>query len=149
MTTIRNTPRSEAGPRVNSSPPEAQRTGEVPPALVLQEVGHLLERLGVCLRILPPGFGLWRARMHPEGEVLATASDLGTASREHAKQANRMSPAGIPMFYGAIERDAAIREVAVRSENKLATSGRFETSRPCIVVDFTRLPETPSMFDPE
>jgi len=128
---------------------EAQRTGEVPPAMVLQEVGHLLERLGVCVRILPPGFGLWRARAHTEGQILATASDLGTAPREHATQANRMSPAGISMFYGAIEQATAIREVAVRSKNKLATSGRFKTSRSCTVVDFTRLPETPSMFDPE
>ena len=135
--------------RENVDLDEAQRTGEVPPALVLQEVGNLLVRLGVCVDILPAGFELWRARTHMEGQLLTSAKDLGTAERRYSKQANRMSPAGIPMFYGATEPATAIQEVAVRSEDNLVTAGRFEMSRPCTVVDFTRLPATPSIFDPE
>jgi hypothetical protein len=123
---------------------EAEMTGEIPPALVLQEIGKLLERLNLAIRTLPAGYRLWRARTHHAEVDLGTASELGTAPREYAKQANRMTPAGIPMFYGASEADTAIREVAVRSTDTWATAGCFETSKPCVVVDFTKLPETPA-----
>jgi len=62
-----------------------------------------------------------------------------------------MSPAGISMFYGAENPATAIQEVAVRADgkHKWVTVGAFETSGPCVVVDFTCLPTVPSMFDPE
>lgn len=122
--------------------------GEVPPALILDEVGRLIGQLDV-LRTLPAGYRLWRARTHDDSGILRTAAELGTAPREHAKQANRMSPAGISMFYGAEDVATAIQEVAVRTEDDWVTFGLFETSKECTVVDFTNLRPVPSMFDPE
>jgi hypothetical protein len=59
-----------------------------------------------------------------------------------------MSPAGIPMFYGATDPDTAFAETAAHSDRPGATAGAFMTSRPCLVVDFTRLLAVPSTFDP-
>jgi hypothetical protein len=124
--------------------------GEIPASRILDELGTLIESLGL-LRELPAGYRLWRARLHRLPTVSWGASDLGTAPREYATQANRMSPAGIPMFYGAKNPATAIQEVAIRvgEKDKWVTVGAFETSQPCTVVDFTDLPPVPSMFDPE
>ncbi|MEU2113849.1 HEPN-associated N-terminal domain-containing protein [Streptomyces sp. NPDC019507] len=120
--------------------------GEVSAARILDHVGDLVDRLGL-VKELPAGTRLWRALTHEEPQVDWNARRLGTAPRQHARQANRMSPAGIPMFYGALDADTAVQETALRSEEPWATSAVFETSRPCTVVDFTDLPPVPSLFD--
>jgi hypothetical protein len=124
--------------------------GDIPASHILDELGKLIVALDL-VHEEPAGHRIWRARTHPGPSVAWGASDLGTAPRERATQANRMSPAGIPMFYGAEDPATAIQEVAVRAaeEHDWVTVGAFETSLPCVVVDFTSLPTVPSMFDPE
>ncbi|MFI0469168.1 HEPN-associated N-terminal domain-containing protein [Saccharopolyspora sp. 5N102] len=131
---------------------ELRDYGEVPPGKILHDVGMLLDRLGV-VRTLPAGSTVWRAQTH-EGDTLTpapSAGRLGTAKREHAKQPNRMSPAGIPMFYGAMDLDTAIAEVAIHAPKGRdnVTVGRFSLSNDVTVVDFTALPATSSIFDPQ
>jgi hypothetical protein len=130
---------------------ELRGYGEVPPGKIIHDIGQLLEQLGM-VRVLPAASAVWRAQTH-EGSVLqpaASAGRLGTGKREHAKQPNRMSPAGIPMFYGAMDLDTAIVEVAVHAaaDRDHVTVGRFSLSSDVTVVDFTALPTTPSVFDP-
>jgi len=129
---------------------QARWTGEILATHILDELGELIDDLGL-LRPLPAGHRLWRARQHPLPTIAWGASALGTAPRERATQANRMSPAGIPMFYGAENPETAIQEITVRAseKDKWVTVGAFETSQPSTVVDFTNLPATPSMFDLE
>lgn len=129
---------------------ELQRgVGEISPAQILETVGQLIDQVGI-LGSLPPGYKMWRAQIHREEEIPRTARRLGTAPRESSTQANRMSPAGIPMFYGSEDRNTAIREVAVRADaNARVTVGQFETSRESAVIDFTRIPPIVSFFDPE
>lgn len=134
---------------LNTDDEEDASTGEVPPARILSEVGELIERLDGMLRPLRAGEGFWRARAHKARERVGNAKDLGTVPRARAKQANRMSPAGIPMFYGSQDPATAIEEVAYGAKRKHITAGRFVTSRECTVVDFTALPPVPSVFDPE
>jgi hypothetical protein len=124
--------------------------GEIPASRILDELGDLIETLEL-LRELPTSYRLWRARLHSAPTVTWGASDLGTAPREYATLANRMSPAGIPMFYGSENPATAIQEVAVRAgeEDRWVTAGAFETSQPGVVVDLTNLPAVPSMFDSE
>jgi len=128
---------------------EMRWTGEIPASRILDELGGLIETLDL-VRDLPAGYRLWRARVH-SCPAVSEASELGTAPREFATRANRMNPAGIPMFYGAQNIETAVREAAVHAdeEDRWVTVGAFETSRPCTVVDFTNLPEVPSMFDLE
>ncbi|MFK4687234.1 HEPN-associated N-terminal domain-containing protein [Streptomyces pristinaespiralis] len=120
--------------------------GEVSASRILDHVGDLINRLGL-VKELPVGTRLWRALTHNEPQVDWNARRLGTAPREHARQANRMSPAGIPMFYGAVDAETAVQETALRSEESWATAAVFETSAPCTVVDFIDLPPVPSLYD--
>jgi hypothetical protein len=120
--------------------------GEVSAARILDHVGDIVDRLGL-VKELPVGTRLWRALTHDEPQVDWAAQRLGTAPRQYARQANRMSPAGIPMFYGAIDVETAVQETSLRSEEPWATAAAFETSSPCNVVDFTDLPPVPSLFD--
>lgn len=134
--------------RKDSDEKQVYAVGEVPPTMILDEVGRLIEQLDM-LRTLPAGYRFWRARTHDAGGIPPTATELGTAPRQHAKQANRMSPAGISMFYGAEDAATAVQEVAVRTKDDWVTVGLFETSKECVVADFTNLRPVPSMFEPE
>lgn len=80
-----------------------------------------------------------------------SARDLGTPRIEHSKQANRMSPAGIPMFYGASDSDTAIRETLGRATATHVTAAAFAVGRTLSVIDLTnaKLPLIPSQFDIE
>lgn len=131
-------------------PEERWRTGEIPPALILDEIGRVIKRLGILIRTLPAGHAMWRARAHKTATGYSTAADLGTAPREQAR-ANRMSPAGIGMFYGAEDAETAIAEVAAYVQDGYGwiTVGEFQTSRPVNVVDFTNLPKNVNMFHPD
>lgn len=126
--------------------------GEVPPGRVLYSIGSILDELGL-IRELRATTAIWRAQTHrdPELESPVTAGRLGTAPRTHAKQANRMSPAGIPMFYGAEESATAIAEVTrhLAAGKDHVTVGAFTSTEPINVVDFTSLPKSISIFDPD
>lgn len=121
--------------------------GEISPSRILVEIGRYLDQVGV-IREIPAGTKFWRATMHGE-PIDLTAARLGTAPRKYAKQANRMSPAGIPMFYGADSLETAVKEVVVRSTEIHVTAAQFATTHPCVVADFTSLIPAPSQFDPE
>lgn len=122
--------------------------GEIPAADILQALGEIIPEAGL-VRELAPGQRLWRARAHSVDESPRTARELGTALPEQACHPNRMSSAGIPLFYGADSRRTAIDEVArhVTDRGMRVTSAAFETTRPCTVVDFTQLAPEPTIFD--
>lgn len=59
-----------------------------------------------------------------------------------------MAPAGVPMFYAALDEQTALAEA--RDANPKATAlsaGRFELRRPLLVVDLSTTPDVPSLFD--
>lgn len=122
--------------------------GEISPARILDQVGRLIEQLNL-VRLLPSGYRIWRARTHDTPAIKHVASKLGTASRKHALWANRMSPAGIPMFYGSTDARTARAEVTFESERAHVTWCQFELTADLPVVDLTQIPAEPSMFDPE
>lgn len=96
------------------------------------------------LRTLPAGTTLVRARPHQEDEAYDTAKDLGPPPEEWAVHANRMSPAGIPMFYGSDMEETALAEI---DQSGFATVAIFKTLKPFQVLDLTRIPAVPSLFD--
>lgn len=122
--------------------------GEVSAADILATLGGLLPQAGL-VRQIPAGHRLWRARLHQAPRQDWSAAFLGTALPEQAVHPNRMSPAGIPLFYGADSPATAIQEVARHTKNSthLITYAAFATTRPCTVVDFTRLGPVPTIFD--
>ncbi|MEU8135338.1 RES domain-containing protein [Streptodolium elevatio] len=121
--------------------------GEIPPADILREIGGIIAQLDL-IRTIPPDHELWRARWHHPDERVATAKALGTLPERLSTRSNRMSPAGIPMFYGATSADTARAEaVAAPAPGASLTVGAFRVSRPATVVDLTKLAPVPSPLD--
>ena len=94
---------------------------------------------------LPAGSQLMRARWEGDGPLLTTPKELGPPPVEKATQFNRMSPAGIPMFYACEDEKTALRETA-SGPGKFAV-GRFETLKPVIILNLTGIPPIPSLFE--
>jgi RES domain-containing protein len=113
------------------------------PTEVLQEIEQLVGELALATST-PEGHVFARARRCDPPKDYKTAAELGAPPTEKAIYANRMSPAGIPMFYGAEETDTAVAEIADGPGDYAI--GMFETVRELRLLDLTELPETPSYF---
>lgn len=107
----------------------------------LRMIGQLCFESGLIVD-LPAGSGLFRARA---SKHILKVQELGPPPKELASQSNRMSPAGIVMFYGSDDPETALRETAQKSGS--FALGQFETRRAAQILDLTRLPPIPSPFD--
>ena len=113
------------------------------PGEVLDKLFQDAERYDL-FQVLPPDSKLFRVRLQKAGNELTTAQDLGPPPKGLAKQSNRMSPPGIPMFYACDDPETALRETA-NEEGAFAISC-FETRRPATILDLTDIPPVPSLF---
>jgi hypothetical protein len=124
--------------------------GELQPNQMLAGLGTLVAA-GQLVRDLPAGANLHRGRLHSRGlrERPATGKALGTPPIEFARLSNRMSPNGIPMFYGAFDADTAVAETIAPGwdAGEDLTAAEFVSQRPLRVVDLTDLPSMPSLYD--
>ncbi len=111
---------------------------------MLRELAELINRYGLVAE-LAEGTVLHRIRVHRADQAPAAARELGTPPEKHASQ-SRMSPAGIPMFYGATDQATAHAET-VTDDTEAATAATFTTTRAARIVDLDRLPRVPSLFD--
>lgn len=92
---------------------------------------------------------LFRARMstsESEASQWRHAGDLGPPPPEWAA-ANRMSPAGISIFYGSTDRATAIAEAGAHAAHRFVVTGEFTPTRDLQLIDLTNLPDLPSIFD--
>ena len=117
---------------------------------MLQNLGKLIAEHGLY-RELRAGESWLRARpVKKRTADYMTAKDLG-APPSYKAQPNRMSPAGIPMFYASKNEQTSIEEALGASSregaDRDAMVARFETTREGLVVDLTDIPPTPSLFD--
>ena len=122
----------------------------IPPGRMLEAIGRLL--LEHCrVRSLPKDAQVFRARVHGPQDLPTTPTALGPPPREAANMPNRMSPAGIPMFYGAFTPTTARRETfdPSRGAGRLVTIATFATARTLLMLDLTDLPPVPGQFDHE
>ncbi|WP_406496141.1 RES family NAD+ phosphorylase [Streptomyces sp. NBC_01604] len=101
------------------------------------------------IRTVEPGEKIWRGRMRAD-DVLPRyrATDIGSAPPERAAE-NRMSRAGVSLFYGSADSDTAVVEISARDDRPFAAVAAFEVTRPIRVVDLVDIPEPPSRFDRE
>ena len=101
------------------------------------------------VRDLTAGTVMFRGRMVAslDDGAAFTSVSLGPAPNEKAA-ANRMSPAGISMFYGSEQLDTAVAEIAAHDaqQREYAVVGGFELLRDVRVVDLVDI-EVPSVFD--
>jgi hypothetical protein len=115
---------------------------------------ELFERLAKVVRRIPNARAeiagdevLYRGRMTADIPDLTTytGAKLGSPP-EGSASANRMSPAGISMFYGGSDVDTVIAEIAAHSGHRYAVVVGFRVTRPIQIVDLTALPDLPSIF---
>lgn len=123
---------------------------EMNPVDILEALGRVVQDLNL-IDTVPAGTTIYRARIVSQNEFLRTAKDLGPPPSHLANLANRMSPVGIPMFYGAFDVETAIREIYTpggESAEKGAL-GEFSAVRDLRIVDLSESFFIPSLFDPK
>jgi len=109
--------------------------------------GKLLEY--VTVTSLPTGTTVYRVRPHDGNTRFTLAKDLAPPPEDRAIHANRMSPAGIPMFYGSFDAETAVAETRNPKDDFAGTVGAFSVVKELKLLDLTTLPEVPSLFDPK
>lgn len=123
---------------------------KTPPGEMLNKLGEIFREFNLFIE-LPLATDLFRVRVVEKHCRPSTAAELGTAPPEKAIYPNRMSPAGIPMFYGALDEVTAAVETYNPQEKDDChlVVARFRNTRPLNLLDLTNLPPVPSIFDEE
>lgn len=119
-----------------------------PVGQMLAQIGKRIQDAGL-IKEMASGNYIWRVRIHDPEIVLLEDHELSPPPRERATQANRMSPAGVVMFYGAEDFDTACVETVEpqRSNGKRVTGALFRTLREMRILDLVELPSVPSFFE--
>jgi hypothetical protein len=119
--------------------------GLLSPGEIFAELTRWIREFGLIVDV-PSGGRFLRARYEKYGETLAKPSELGPPRRELATQPNRMSPPGIVMLYASDDAGTALRETANGPGTFVV--GEFETEKLIRVLDLTKIPDVPSLFEP-
>lgn len=120
----------------------------LPPSQMLDTLASVIKTSGDgFIKILEPTEDLIRIRIGPD--AYGTAGEIGPPPIEYATQSNRMSPAGVPMFYGAFDAQTAQAETFDPSAHvgQTMSIGTFRPLRPLRVLDLADLPAVPSVFN--
>lgn len=92
------------------------------------------------------GTKLYRSRPLNDGDIVDKFEDITSPPNDIAKQ-NRMSAAGMSMFYGAFDIKTAIEECRSRKKPKTCAVGEFLAKKELVVLDLTKLPEASFWID--
>jgi len=116
------------------------------PRDILNHISKTVINLNM-IKTIPAGTKIYRVRLDSEKRY-STAKELGTAPQIKAIYANRMSPAGVSLFYGSEKISTAIRETrGTKISSAIASIGQFETTQNMNIIDLTSLPPVPSIYD--
>lgn len=132
------------------TPEEDDHFTEVPPSRMLTTIGATvvdeLAELNLVNEI-PAETDLFRIRIG--ADPYQTGAEIGTPPAQFATQSNRMSPAGIPMFYGAFDVETARLETfdPEHHAGQILSIGTFRPTRNLRVLDLADLPDIPSVFE--
>lgn len=117
------------------------------PSDLLKLIGDTVTEHGLIQTLLQ-GTLVYRARQQGPGQVLRSTYDLGPPPVEFAVRSNRMSPAGIVMFYGSSEVETAQAEIDDDPTLGIVV-GTFRLAKDVRVLDLTNLPERVPFFHPD
>ena len=123
----------------------ADHSDGIPLSRVLEEV-CTAARAANLYRTLPKGCIVYRVR---KGEHTDRA-ELLAPPPEKARFANRMSPAGIPLFYGSFDPKTALAEVYDPGRSKwgdVFTVGKFELTDTVPILNLSELSAPPGLFE--
>lgn len=115
------------------------------PLNVLGLVGAMAIKLGLILTI-PAGTRLYRVREKVGNADWTTSEEQLGAPPNILASAGRMNPAGISYLYTSTTQSGALAEV-LRGPPSRAVVATFEVIASTTVLDLTRLPTLPSVFD--
>jgi len=109
-------------PEEHSDHPDEFTTAET-----LQKIAEIVQSRGI-LKTVETGRRFWRGRMIDDRSTDGyNAAKLGSPPLDKAA-ANRMSPAGISMFYGSDDVATVVAEIGAHSAKSFAVVGEFEGS---------------------
>jgi hypothetical protein len=127
---------------------EVDRDSEIIPVpLVLGELSGIIRNAGL-ITPLPAGTTFVRLRAQKTGETCNSWRSLGSPPPERATS-NRMSAAGISMFYASFDVGTARAETTASLDMKESvrlTAGTWTNTRTLRVLDLSRLPEKPNFY---
>lgn len=123
---------------------------EITPGELLSAIATLVrsgEDWSGLVRTIEAGSTVFRVRV--DSEEHTSAASIGAPPVEFARLSNRMSPAGIPMFYGAYDYETALAETfsPENAEGQTISAGMFTTLKPLRILNLADLPDLPSVFD--
>lgn len=116
---------------------------------ILHQIALCIESLNLVIT-LPENQIIYRARQHAENDNPILFEDICSPKIKYCTLPNRMSPAGISMFYGTFELETAGKEVENLKDiakRPLLSTGKFKLKKGLQVVDMTNIPDIPSIFD--
>lgn len=115
---------------------------------ILQEIGRSVRKFKLISH-LPKHTELFRCRQHTKLEKITEAGQIASPPIEYAIYPNRMSPAGVSMFYCAFDLETAKLETIDlhKKGHTYYTSACFVTKDILNIIDFSSLPKLPSIFD--
>lgn len=113
---------------------------------ILEYLGAILRYTDGILHTITTGTTLYRTRsLDKEIDTSFGFNDITSAPDVYAGQC-RMSPAGVSMFYGALDMKTAVDESIKTANAKVLAIGEFKTIRELTVVDLTVLPTDVSIW---
>jgi len=136
---------ADIGQKQKPGRPRADASG------ILYEIRTLLNKSHL-VRAVNPGTLVWRAAVLSENETPKVPERFTSPPPKLATQPSRMSPAGIPMFYGADEFETACRELVnpysawLEGKGKVSMAVQFRTVRRLNILDLTVIPARRSFF---
>ena len=121
---------------------------EMHPVQILDALSRITKKLDL-IRLIKKTTEIYRVRIVDLDATLTSAAELGAPQLEYATTPNRMSPAGISMFYGAFDSQTAIMETysSSISSGKKAAVAKFYPTRDLTVLDLSKTFSVPSIFD--
>lgn len=115
---------------------------------ILKEVGKITTNLNLIKKI-EKGTSLYRCRQHQSDNAISEIEKLVAPPEENAIYPNRFSPSGISMLYSAFDSMTAILETLSREDSTKdkITITELKLKKDIYVIDYTKLPPLPSLFD--
>jgi DNA-directed RNA polymerase subunit N (RpoN/RPB10) len=118
------------------------------PADILHQVEYAILRNNMITE-LPESSKLYRTRQHKWKDEIQRVDQMASLPNFLNKTAGRMNAAGISLFYCSQNRQLTIDEVVGkrRSSKPYYTTSIFYNKEQLRLVDLTKLPDIPSVFD--
>lgn len=111
----------------------------------LDNIGKMAKQLNM-VKVLPIGTILYRCRQHVLQNEVKKFEHIISPPDDKAMFPNRMSPAGISMFYAAFDFDTSYKETIDSVGGKYYTSAEFRNRRNLNILDLSSK-IMPSIFD--